>query len=208
MIKIPDNLPYSSPSIECIRFGGRRGNIGIGCCAVDLIQGFNNPPSQIGRETPFYDGDTQSPANYGGGQLHICGTNEQMLLAYLTHGTFSAEPQSDHAFIAVMSQEQVDSQIGKEWLKILYREGFDYIATVNNSVYEEYHPVHIFMMIRTAGGYLDGEELCAPPEWEKLKEQKRETPEERFSTLLGIYQQAHEERTPPPSPYEDVGHGY
>lgn len=206
-ITIPDDLPYSPLGIECIRFGGRRGNLGIGCCAVDILQGFSLDPYDTGRSTPFYDGDTQQPI-FGetGEQLHIGGTNEEMLLAYLTHGSFSADPQPDHAFIAVLSDEQLSSSgYGREWLKILYREGFDYVTSVNNSVYQEDHVNHIFILIRNAGGYIDSEESLQVPEvWKKLEKTERQTPEERYRELCRTYEKAHEYLPAPDTPYEGV----
>lgn len=190
-IIIPDNLPYTAPGIECLRFGARRGGTGIGCCAVDVFQGFNNPPTAHCPPIPFFDGDSYTPIEHYGengseGQLHLSGTNEDVFLSYLTHGSFTQEPEPDHAFIAILTDEQIRDGYGKDWMRILKREGFKWVGATSNSVYSEYHPNHIFILIRKTGEYMnDGqiERLERPPQgWEEIPEPTK-TPEQRFYEL-------------------------
>lgn len=198
-ILIPDDLPYTPSGIECLRLGARRGGEGIGCCAIDVLQGFNNPPESICPQQPHYNGDSWWPSFYPGtdDQLCIGGegiTNEQVFLAHLTHGSFTAQPEPDHGFIASLTDEQCNSSIGKKWLEILKREGFVWVGATSNSVYDEYHPNHVFMLMRSTHinmGDEEIEELQQPPKaWNNIPE-PTEMPEERFRTLSAIYQQAH-----------------
>ncbi len=197
-IIIPDNLPYTPRGIECLRFGARRGGEGIGCCAVDVFQGFNNDPDNVPPPIPFFDGDSWSPISHDkGGQLCVGGsgiTNEQVFLSYLTHGSFTNEPAPDHGFIAVLTHSQCSSEIGNKWLKILKREGFKWSGCVSNSVYSEYHPNHVFMLLRNTHEYMGAneiEKLKNPPKgWESLPEPE-ENPEKRYQALSKICGEAH-----------------
>lgn len=198
-ILIPDYLPYTPLGIECLRLGARRGGDGIGCCAMDVIQGFNNDPDKIRPQQPFYEGDSWSPLFYEGTDKQLCVggegiTNEQAFLAYITHGSFTNEPAADHGFIAVLTDSQVQGETGKKWLRILKREGFKWVGAVSNSVYSEYHPNHVFMMLRSTLECMEADErerLKSPPEyWENLPE-PTETPEERFYINSGEISKAH-----------------
>lgn len=201
-IIIPDGLPYSPPSIECLRFGARRGGQGIGCCAVDVLQGFNNDPDAEGTPIPFFDGDSWTPVmNYDGDeseQLHVVGTNEQIFLSYLIHGSFTPEPVNDHAWIAILTEEQCGSYTGQKWLRILHREGFKYVTTVNNGVYSEYHPNHIFILTRNTDENISPEELGPPSLWQELEEnpKSRQEIQDRYYEIRETLGEAHEYRPP------------
>ena len=192
--EIPDNLPYTPPGIECIRFGARRGAAGIGCCAVDIFQGFSRGPSETRPPIPMLQGDSRMPiADYGSGDITaIAGTNEEVFLSYLYHGTMSEDMAQDHAFIAILTGEQLEYSTGKDWLRILKREGFKWVGTTSNSVYGEFHPNHIFMLIRSTGEYMSDEEIMAlsspPTAWLEIEEPE-ETPEERLQD--GLVKPAH-----------------
>lgn len=198
-IIIPDNLPYTPRGIECLRLGARRGGEGIGCCAIDVIQGFNNSPDALCPQQPFFNGDDWSPEFYPGSDDQLCVgggtvTNEQAFLSHITHGSFTPHPEADHGFIAVLTHDQVTSGRGKQWLAILKREGFKWVGCSSNSVYSEKHPNHVFMLLRKTHKYMEEEEieeLNRPPSiWEELPE-PTETPEERFDALAAICGQAH-----------------
>ncbi len=185
---IPDNLPYTPPGIECLRLGARRGGDGIGCCAIDVFQGFSHPPDAIRPDVLFRQGDTRSPVTaYPENDVaFVTGTNEDHFLSYLKHGTMDIESQADHAFFAVLTDEQVNHSTGREWLKILKREGFVWVGATSNSVYSEYHPNHIFMLIRSTTEYMDDDEIMAlkePPQYWKELEEPEKTPAQRFYEL-------------------------
>ena len=187
---IPDDLPYTPQGIECLRLGARRGGEGIGCCAVDVFQGFSNDPYDDRPPIPMLEGDSRHPIIAGYPDMRqrtIVGTNEEVFLTYLKIGTMSSAPVEDHAFIAVITGEQIRSSTGKKWLKILKREGFEWAGCTSNSVYSEYHPNHIFMMIRSTGEYMDEDEILQlkkpPSAWLELEEPSS-TPEERFTEIV------------------------
>lgn len=185
---IPDSLPYTPPGIECLRLGARRGGDGIGCCAIDVFQGFSHPPSAERPDVLFRQGDSRQPViDYSTGKAaFITGTNEDHFLSYLKHGTMDTEAQPDHAFFAVLTDEQINHSTGREWLKILKREGFVWVGATSNSVYSEYHPNHIFMLIRSTMEHMEDDEIMAlaePPQyWQELEEPK-ESPADRFHQL-------------------------
>lgn len=197
-IIIPDDLPYAPRGIECLRLGARRGGEGIGCCAIDVFQGFTNDPDAECPQQPFFDGDSWSPIlDENGTQICVGGpgiTNEDVFLAYLAHGSFTNDPEPDHGFIAVLTGDQCQSTIGRAWLKILKREGFRWVGCTSNSVYSEYHPNHIFMLLRATGEYMNGAEIAQlqfpPEEWEALPPPSQ-NPAERYSKLSISYTQAH-----------------
>lgn len=193
-IIIPDDLPYTAPGIECLRFGARRGGTGIGCCAVDVFQGFKNAPDAHCPPIPFFDGDSWTPLEYGDGQLALTGTNADVFRAYLTHGSFTNDPAPDHAFIAILTDSQCESEVGKQWLTILREEGFKWVGATSNSVYCEYHPNHIFLLVRSTREYMDDEEiawLAEPPAFWGSLPAPTQTPEERFKIHCRNYTQCH-----------------
>lgn len=211
-IIIPDNLPYTPRGIECLRLGARRGGEGIGCCAMDVIQGFNNSPDAICPQQPHFDGDGWSPSFHpdGKGQLCIGGegiTNEQAFLSHITHGSFTPEPEPDHGFVCVLTDSQCSSSTGKKWLAILKREGFEWVGCTSNSVYAGYHPNHVFMLLRNTHEHMEDselEQLKHPPKaWEELPE-AAETPEERFSTLRAHIGEAHTSAAKAPEVAEEA----
>lgn len=204
MIVIPDNLPYTPRGIECLRFGARRGGEGIGCCAIDVFQGFNNAPDAFCPQQPFFNGDDWSPEFHPDTDSQLCVgggtiTNEQAFLSYLTHGSFTPEPEPDHGFIAVLTGDQANSANGKKWLAILKREGFKWVGCTSNSVYADYHPNHVFALFRSTHQYMGDDEierLQQPPQiWEELPE-PTETPEERFNALSPRFSRGGEAHTP------------
>lgn len=198
---IPDGLPYTPQGIECLRLGARRGGEGIGCCAIDVFQGFSNHPAEERPPIPMVEGDSRRAITAGYPDMRqktVIGTNEEVFLTYLKIGTMSSCPTEDHAFIAVITGEQIESCTGREWLKILKREGFEWVGCTSNSVYSEYHPNHIFMLIRSAGEYMDEDEILQlkkpPSAWLELEEPSS-TPEKRFEEIVpkfGVLEEAEE----------------
>lgn len=181
------NLPYSPPTIECLRFGGRLGGIGIGCCGIDIIQGFNNDP----------DAEAYIPLTYGdaltsipNGESVACygPTNKDIFEAYLRTGTFDTQDMPNHAFLAAFSEDQLYSSFGQKWLAILRENHFEFIRTIDNSVYsgdsllgeqnedeDEYgsnysHQVHIFGLFRNIGSGAIADPFTPPAAWTALPE--------------------------------------
>ena len=135
-----DTMPYSPPTIECVRFGGRIGGQSIGCCGFDIFQGFNNDPNAEAY-VPLYNGDSPHVPVMAviDGKLshaHLGPTNKDVFLGYLRVGTFDQSEMPNRGFLAVMTQEQAEYGIfAQQWLAILKENGFEFIRAVDNSVY-------------------------------------------------------------------------
>lgn len=190
-------MAYSASKIECLRFAAERGGEGIGCCAIDLFQGFvNNPDGKAA--VRLNHGDTGSPLTvYKDGkavEAWLGPTNREIFLQYLRIGTFDTREMPNRMFLAAMTDEQLESDYGREWMRILKDNGFQFIAKVDNSVYsgqdvgepfdgeptycdcgcgmrmggEEAHPVYLFGLFRDIGTTRVGDPFKAPQFWEDL----------------------------------------
>lgn len=132
-------MSYSASKIECLRFAGRTGGEGIGCCAIDLFQGFVNDPNGKAA-VRLTHGDLGSPLTFDGpdGKRHeawLGPTNKDIFLSYLRIGTFDTKEQPNRMFLCVLTEDQINYGYGPAWLAILKENGFRFIAKVDNSVY-------------------------------------------------------------------------
>lgn len=163
--------------MEFLRFGSSIPGSYWGCCAVCIIQNFKVDPS-----TPYsielVDGDGGNPTGYFSG----C-TYEDVFKQRLRIGTFSTTDMPNHAFFAVLTESQVTGGVGQKWLKILKREGFEFIRTVDNSVYtgsaiikelglgtRSAHKNHIFALIRNIGTGAVADPYTPPKAWTDLEQ--------------------------------------
>lgn len=116
--------------MEFLRFGSSIPGSYWGCCAVCIIQNFNVDP-----DTPhaiqIVDGDGGIPV--GG---FVGKTYKEVFLQRLRFGTFDTRDMPNHGFLAILTDNQINGAIGKKWLAILKAEGFEFIRTVSNSVYD------------------------------------------------------------------------
>lgn len=145
--------------MEFLRFGSSIPGSYWGCCAVDIIQDFKQYPSD--------KASIQVVTGDGGGPIGdtFCGpTWEDIFWQRLRIGTFADSDMPNHAFIAVLTDQQIYHEPGNLWLAILKKAGFEFIRTVDNSVYGSNqvgiygyddddengcsHPNHIFMLVR------------------------------------------------------------
>jgi len=131
-------MAYSASKMECLRFAGRKGGEGIGCCAIDIFQGFINDPDAKGAVQLFH-GDQGTPlTQYVDGvakTIWLGPTNKDIFLQYLRIGTFDTQEMPNRMFLASLTDEQVASNNGQKWLAILKEQGFIFIGRVDNSVY-------------------------------------------------------------------------
>jgi hypothetical protein len=72
----------------------------------------------------------------------------------------------NHAFIAILAKSQIASGVGKKWLAILKAEGFEFVRTVNNSVWNADN--YIFMLVRNVGPNAVADQFTPPKEWTDL----------------------------------------
>lgn len=121
--------------MEFSRFGGNITSKYWGCCACCIIQDFNQSPDEAA-SIQLVEGDGGSAIlDNSGEQLYAGPTYKDIFLQRLRFGTFSIEDMPNHAFLAILTQGQLDGGYGKQWLAILKEQGFEFIRTINNSVY-------------------------------------------------------------------------
>lgn len=183
-------MAYSASKIEFLRFGSQHGGEGIGCCAVDIIQGFVNDP-EAPATVQLYHGDRNSKDDsaltlYVNGKTefaYLGKTNREVFENFVRIGTFGTSDMPDHTFFAVFSDSQMSDRNGQAWLKILKAEGFEFIRTVGNSVYTSNtvplkpvegatrpHKNHIFGLFRNISNAAVADPFTPPEAWLKIPE--------------------------------------
>lgn len=167
--------------MEFLRFGSSIPGSYWGCCACDIIQDFNQDPDDPA-SIQLVSGDGGSPiVNSENETLYAGPTYRDILLQRLAIGTFSKRNMPNHAFLAILTQYQANSNIGKKWLELLKEQGFEFIRAVDNSVYsgEEVieeagegcysaHPNYIFGLFRNVGAGALKDQFTPPKAWAKL----------------------------------------
>lgn len=170
---------------EFLRLGSSIPGSYWGCCAVCYIQDFKQDP-----EEPYaielVDGDGGNPI----GDKFAGKTYREMFETRIRIGTFSDEDMPNHAFLAVLTDWQLSTNVGLKWLKILKENGFEFIRAVDNSVYtgntlktekldslfededEDYltepHSNYIFGLFRNIGNGAIQDPFQPPAEWTNL----------------------------------------
>lgn len=147
---------------EFLRFGSSIPGGYWGCCAADIIQNFKQDPDEKA-SIELVSGD-------GGGSLHkFAGpTWRDIFWQRLRYGTFGASDMPNHAFFVMLSRTQLSSSIGQAWLKIIHEAGFEFVRTVNNSVWNVDN--YIFALYRNVGPNAKDDQFTPPKEWAALGE--------------------------------------
>jgi hypothetical protein len=169
-----------STGMEFLRFGSSIPGSYWGCCAVDIIQNFKCDPDAKA-SIQIVNGDQGCAV----GDVFAGPTYRDIFLQRLRVGTFGADDMPNHAFIAILTEWQINSGHGKKWLAILKECGFEFIRTVNNSVYtgkslgtpldnNQPNDNHIFMLIRNIGRGGLKDPFTPPKEWQALPNVKPE----------------------------------
>lgn len=171
--------------MEFLRFGGYIPGEYWGCCAVDIIQNFNQDPDDKA-SIQMISGDQGTPLTKDG-ELLFCGpTWRDIFWQRLRKGTFNSGDKPNHTFLAVLTEGQLVGAIGKKWLAILKEAGFEFIRTVDNSVYTgkdllgqgtgyvgiSPHLNHIFGLFRNIGNGAVEDPFTPPKAWTDLPEVK------------------------------------
>lgn len=161
--------------MEFLRFGSSIPGSYWGCCACDIIQNFKVSP-----DAPYainlVTGDGGTPITDKEGLRYVGKTYREVFESRLRFGTFDSRDMPNHAFIAILTEEQTKYSPGKDWLAILKEHGFEFIRSVSNSVYtgaglQSYTESrgsrrnYIFMKVRNIGASGDGDSLTPPKEW-------------------------------------------
>lgn len=162
--------------MEFLRFGSSIPGSYWGCCACCIIQNFKVDPDA--------KASIQLVSGDGGGAIgdQFAGpTYKDIFWQRLRIGTFSNSDMPNHAFMAILTEWQINSSIGKKWLAILKEAGFEFVRTVNNSVYSgpnlgnptaksQNNDNHIFMLVRNIGKGALKDPYTPPKAWTDMEQ--------------------------------------
>jgi hypothetical protein len=166
--------------MEFLRFGSSIPGGYWGCCACCIIQNFKFDPSDKA-SIQLVSGD--SGTGVRNGNAFAGPTYEDIFRTRIRIGTFSDREMPNHAFLAILTQSQISGGVGAKWLKILKEEGFEFIRTVDNSVYTgqgllsepggtagcSSHANHIFGLFRNIGTGAVKDQFMPPKAWTDLE---------------------------------------
>lgn len=167
--------------MEFLRFGSSIPGSYWGCCAVCIIQNFKVKPDDKA-SIQLVGGDGGNPVFKDGEPLFFGGTWKDIFLQRLRIGTFSSKAMPNHGFIAVLTDSQIRNEPGKSWLKILKEQGFEFLRTVDNSVYsgsgvpdafdtssDSINKNHLFGLFRNIGTRSVNDPFTPPSAWTELE---------------------------------------
>jgi hypothetical protein len=152
--------------MEVLRFGSTIPGGYWGCCAGDIIQNCKVDP-----DAPA----SISLVNGDGGefmQKFLGKTYREIFEARMRIGTFGTGDMPNHFFIVVLTNSQCQSGYGKQWMEILKEHGFEFMRTVNNSVWNVDN--HMFGLFRNCGSNSVADQFTPPKSWTDLPSVKRE----------------------------------
>jgi len=161
--------------MECLRFGGTIPGEYWGCCAVDIFQNFKQDP-----DTPasiqLVHGDGGGALTEGSEGAYLGPTLRDIFWQRLRISTMGKSDMPNHGFLAILEHSQIQHPPGSKWLAILKEAGFEFIRTVDNSVYTgpglggsgSPHPNYIFGLFRNIGGGKVSDPFTPPKQWTDL----------------------------------------
>jgi hypothetical protein len=153
--------------MECLRFGSSIPGGYWGCCAADILQNFNKDPDEkasIQVTNGDGGGGMQGP---NGGMAFLGMTYREIFHSRLRIGTFSTRDMPNHAFFIMLTDGQVNSVTGKKWLEEFKKAGFEFVRTVNNSVWNVNN--HVFALFRNCGPNAVKDQFTPPKSWTDIK---------------------------------------
>lgn len=151
--------------MEFSRFGSSIPTRYWGCCCADIIQDFNKDPDAKA-SIQLTDGDGNSPITRDGELAFAGPTYKDIFETRIRIGTFGTRDMPNHAFFAILTASQCNSAVGKKWLAILKANGFEYLRTVNNSVWNVNN--HVFALFRNVGPNKLANAFTPPSSWTNL----------------------------------------
>ncbi len=173
--------------MEFLRFGSHIPGRYWGCCAASIIQNFKVDPDEKFSSQIQY-GDSGEACVNSETSKHIWAgpTYKDIFLTRLRIGEFGQEEMPNHAFFAILTDTQVNSAVGNKWLAILREAGFEFLRTVDNSVYTGKelltedsdtppHKNYIFALFRNIGLGSVEDQFTPPDAWTSLPKVKEET---------------------------------
>lgn len=155
--------------MEFLRFGSSIPGSYWGCCACDIIQNFKvDPDAKASIEIVTGDGNATTGKFVGK-------TWREIFKARLRFGTFDSRDMPNHAFLAILTINQINGTYGKAWLAILKEHGFEFIRAVDNSVYSGGgNTNYIFGLFRNISGNRLKDPFTPPQAWADLPSVKSE----------------------------------
>jgi hypothetical protein len=153
--------------MECLRFGSTIPGGYWGCCAADIIQNCKVDPDAPA-SISLVDGDQGIFL-----QKFLGKTYREIFESRLRIGTFGTRDMPNHAFFVILEKHQISSGFGQKWLAILKEHGFEFIRTVNNSVWNKDN--YVFALFRNNGPNAVADQFTPPPGWTDLPSVKKET---------------------------------
>lgn len=169
--------------MEFLRFGSSIPGSYWGCCACCIIQNFKvNPRDKASIQ--LVSGDGGGPLVSDGEMLFAGPTWEDIFWQRIRTGTFERGDMPNHAFFAILTEDQINGSIGKKWLAVLKEAGFEFVRSVSNSVYggtglappsgQGLYLNHIFALYRNIGYGAPEDPFTPPKEWQDLPSVKTE----------------------------------
>lgn len=161
--------------MEFLRFGSSIPGEYWGCCAVDIIQNFKQDPDTKA-SIQLVSGDRGGGLTQGRDLAFLGPTLRDIFWQRLRLSTFSKSEMPNHGFIAILEHSQIQHNPGKKWLALLKEAGFEFIRTVDNSVYtgqghgggKSPHKNYIFGLFRNIGAGKVENPFLPPKEWTDL----------------------------------------
>lgn len=194
--------------MEFLRLGSSIPGSYWGCCAVCLIQDFNQDPDAKS-SIQIVDGDGGSPLTNSKGFMFAGPTYKDIFLQRLRYGTFGSGDMPNHAFLAVLTGNQIRGSVGKKWLSLLKENGFEFLRTIDNSVYSgprviakagqsttSSHPNYLFGLFRNIGTGAVADPYTPPKEWTDLPSVAPETWEALGLDSVGLTARVQEAQLP------------
>ena len=170
--------------MEFLRFGSSIPGGYWGCCACCIIQNFKFDPDAKA-SIQLVNGDQGYPMTHpSGGAMFAGPTYRDIFNQRIRVGTFDSRDMPNHAFLAILTDWQLNTDYGKKWLAILKEAGFEFIRTVSNSVYtgqrlltgepSNSNANYIFGLFRNIGNGAIKDQFTPPKQWLDLPEVKAE----------------------------------
>jgi hypothetical protein len=163
--------------MEFLRFGSSIPGSYWGCCAMCIIQNFKVDPDA--------KASIQLVSGDGGGPI-MDTKSKEMLFAGPTYrdifeqririGTFGQADMPNHGFLAILTDWQISNGVGLKWLKILKENGFEFIRTVDNSVYTGVtgtgysKPNYVFGLFRNVTSSKIKDPFTPPKAWTDMEQ--------------------------------------
>lgn len=159
--------------MEFLRFGSSIPGEYWGCCACDIIQNFSQSPSTKA-SIQLVTGDSGTGITHKNELAFAGPTLKDIFETRIRIGTFGNREMPNHAFFAILTEGQCNSDIGKEWLKLLKDNGFEFLRCVDNSVWSP-KKNYIFALFRNCGPHAITDPFEPPASWKAINQVVPET---------------------------------